>query len=419
MNRPDHQETMDLIAEYYLRDLSAPELERLQGLLEQDADVRSQFVEAGRDEWLLHHVHHMEAGKIINLNTRKSRTRRIRAIAAAAAIVATLGTVFYAQKATISEMIASKPSAPAIAKVSDLFVLDGQAISVVNDGHVRKLNSASKIRNGDRLVIPPGCQLAFQYLEEETEVQLKGGSLVHVTDRNGAKMIHLDKGRLFAEVAKQSPGQPMRVSTRDAEVVVLGTAFEVYADAITRLAVTHGKVRFNSLVSDQSVVVGPGSFADSSDGSIEASPFRISHLLPKEDLSLNQEKDKSVIAVDPQRKYEGFVTFDLGQVTGPILEARLRLRVVGWKSDYGGDGDVRLFRVDPGLKGLGERVEVAHFNGRVGKGKDLELDLETRLLDPGLNAFVLALDRGGNDFWFSSSQGVAPPMLELKVAEVE
>lgn len=415
MNCSDREQLMALVEDYFVRELKPAELERLQRFLHNDAEARQLFADAGRDEWLLHHVHHMEAGKIVYLNRHKNRFRRIRAIAAAAAVIATVGTLFYAQKATISEMISSKPSAPAIAKVSEVFVLDGQAISVVNDGHVRKLNSASKIRSGDRLVIPPGCQLFFQYLGEETEIQLNGGSLVHVTERNGAKAIHLDKGRLFAEVAKQPQGLPMRVTTRDAEVVVLGTAFEVYADAVTRLSVTHGKVRFNSLNSDRSVEVGSGSFADSSDDALEASPYRIAYLRPMEDVSLNQSRDNMVIAVDPRRNYEGFLKFDLGAVKGEILEARLRLRVVEWGTDHGGDGDVRLFRVPPGMSGLGKRVEVAQFSGRVGRGKDLELDISTDLLNAGINAFVVALDKGGNDFWFSSSRGEQSPILELKV----
>lgn len=417
MNTQNSNTSIDLISEYYLRNLSPAELSELQELLASDPNARIEFVEAGRDEWLLHHVHHLEGHKTISFNARKNRQRRIRAIAAAAAVLATVGTLLYSKSATISEMIASKPSAPVVAQVSDWFVVEGEAISVVNDGHVRKLSKVSKIREGDRLVIPPGCQLSFQYLEEDTEICLDGGSLVHVAQKAGAKRIRLEQGRLAADVDKQPKDRPMRVITRDAEVVVLGTSFEVVAESITRLSVSSGAVRFNSKNSERSVLVKSGYFADSSDGPMASLPFKMAHLLPVAVQSLNNSVEPKMIAVDPVRNFEGLLSFDLNRVNGNILEAHLRLRVMARHKDWGGFGDLRLFRVQPGQNGMGQRVEIATFSGRVGKGKDLVLDLDPTLLLPGRNEFLLALDEGGNDFWFSSSNGPVSPVLELKMTE--
>ena len=416
MSHSDRQRMMDLVADYFVRELTPQELEQMQQFLENDAEARQMFADAGRDEWLLHHVHHMETGKIVYLNTYKDRFRGIRAIAAAVAIITTLGAVFYAQKATISEMIASKNAAPVVAEVTECFAPDGAAISVVNDGDVRKLHSAASIRVGDRLVIPPGGQLSFQYLEEETEIRLEGGSRAHVSERNGAKQIRLKAGRLYAEVAKQPSGSPMRVSTHDAEVVVLGTSFEVFAGEITRLSVISGKVRFNSLKSDESVVVSTGSLAETG-RKLAPRAYTLYRCKPQMEVSLNQHGDNRLIAVDPVRNYEGLLTFDLSEVQGRILEAQLQMRVMKKLSDNGGEGDLRLFSVDPGLNGKGDRIQVGHFSGGAGKDKDLILDMDAGQIKQGLNTFLITLDPGGNDFWFSSSRGPVAPILELTVVE--
>lgn len=417
MNEIDTSKPSDLVSEYYLRQLSSAELNTLQDLLRSDPDARLQFVDLGRDEWLLHHIHHLESHKTVIFNPRRTRKIKIQLIAAAAAIVATLGTVLYSKSATISEMMASRPSAAVIARVTDFSVFEGQAISVVNDGHVRKLNADSKIRLGDRLVIPQGCQLSFQYLEEQTEISLDGGTRVYITDDNGAKRIRLEQGRLMAEVDKQAPEKPMRVVTRDAEVVVLGTAFELFAENSTRLSVSSGSVRFSSKNSKNSVVVKSGYFVDSTDGPIASVPFRMVHLLPTETQSPNARVDQRLIVVDPVRNYRGLLCFDLKGIQGRILEAKLRMRVMGCGQDAGGSGDLRLYRVCPGMNGNGRRVEVAVFSGGAGKGKDLVMDLDPSLLGDGKNEFLMALDDGGNDFWFSSAGSSVPPILELKVVD--
>lgn len=418
----DKNKKTDLISEYYLRELNPEELANLQQMLADDPDARQEFVKMGRDEWLLHHLHHMEEQRMIHMPPRRSRRRSIQAIAASAAVLATLGVLFFAQSATITEMIASKPEAPIIGKVTECFVVEGEAISVVNNGHVRKLNSASTIREGDRLVIPPGCQLAFRYSEEQTDVRLGGNSLVHVQDIDGAKRIRLDRGRLLAQVARQQEGKPMRVVTRDAEVVVLGTAFEVFAEEVTRLSVTSGKVRFNSRNSDESRVVAAGYFSDTSEDSGFSVPFRKMRFISLKTDTLNfvnrnNARNEDFMVVDPERNAEGFMVFDLKNIKGTILEASLRLRVTAWQKERGGRGDLRLFRVHPGMGGKGKRVPVAHFSGGAGKGKDLVMDIDTTLLSRNENAFVLTLDEGGDDFWFSADEGEQLPVLEIKVAE--
>lgn len=412
---PAHTKT-DLISEYYLRRLSQAELQELQDLLAEDVGAREEFVRVGRDEWLLHHMHHAEGQQIIHLSSRRSRRRSIQAVAAVTAVCATLGVLFFSKSATISEIMASRPSAPVIANVTDCFAVEGEAISVVNDGNVRKLNADATIRAGDRIIIPPGCQLSFQYLEEQTAIRLGGNSLVHVQDVEGAKRIRLDRGHLSAQVARQQEGRPMRVVTRDAEVVVLGTSFEVVAEERTRLSVISGTVQFNSLDRSESRIVRAGHFADTAVELKPSLPFRKLRVEPSVVQTLNFTRNKFMV-VDPERNAEGFLLFDLGEVKGTLLEAALRLRVTAWQKEYGGRGDLRLYRVDPDQRGAGKRVPIAHFSGGAGKGKDLVMDLDVSLLSAGRNAFVLTMDEGGNDFWFSADESEQIPVLELKVTD--
>ncbi|QBG47456.1 hypothetical protein EGM51_08645 [Verrucomicrobia bacterium S94] len=407
----------DLISEYYLRKLSRTELQELQDLLSVDEEARAEFVRVGRDEWLLHHMHHAEGRQIIHITSRRSRRRNIQAIAAISAVCATLGVLLFSKSATISEMMASRPTAPVIAKITDYFAVEGEAISVVNNGDVRKLNSASAIRTGDRIIIPPGCQLSFRYLEEQTGIRLGGNSLVHVLDVEGAKRIRLDRGHLSAQVARQKEGRPMRVVTRDAEVVVLGTSFEVVAgEEGTRLSVISGKVQFNSLDRPGKRIVRAGHFADTSIEQDASLPFREVRIGPSLVQTLNFTRNKFMV-VDPERNAEGFLIFDIGEVKGTLLEAALRLHVTAWQKEYGGRGDLRLYRVDPDQQGGGKRVPIAHFSGGVGKGKDLVMDLDVSLLTAGRNAFLLMMDVGGNDFWFSAGDTEQAPVLELKISD--
>lgn len=417
MNEKNENDVQELISEYYLRELTPEELNTLQEYLAEDSDARSDFVNTGRDEWLMHHVHHLDEQKITYLRPRLSNRRRIQAIAAGAAILATLGTLLFSKTATFSEMIASKPTAPVIGEVTDLFVLQGDAISVVNDGDVRKLNSASKIRDGDRVVIPPGSHLAFRYSEEETEIRLGGNSLVHLRDVDGAKFVRLDKGRLFATVDPQNKDKPMRVVTGDAEVVVLGTAFEVFSTFSTRLTVQSGKVRFNALNSEDSTEVSAGHYADTIDRKLQAISFKTIRLRPTLDHTIQNKRMKEFIQVDSQKGFEGFMKFDLSELSGTVLEATLKLHVTGYHTDQGGDGHLRLFSVPSDRKGQGERITVGQFNGRAGRGKDIRVDVDISKISAKEQAFVLALDKGGNDFWFSATEGDQAPVLELKVAK--
>jgi hypothetical protein len=218
----------------------------------------------------------------------------------------------------------------------------------------------------------------------------------------------------------------MKLSTRDAEAVVLGTSFELQAGETTRLAVTEGRVQFRSIHGPNKVIVEGGFMAEASrEANWFVERFRTERFKPTYDTTINQPgspehtRNQNYIVVDPKRRLMGLVTFNLGDIDGEIREARLRLRVMQMAQDFGGNGNVRLFRTVPDADwstGVpAPRYQISHYRGRVGAGMDLEFEIPPDQLEGGVLSLLLTLDRKGNDFWFSSSEGAIAPELILKV----
>ncbi len=409
----------DLVADYFLRDLSAEELEQLQDQLRNCPDARKRFAEAGSQEWLLSDLHHADEVRMVHFTPRRARSRRIRAIAAGVALLLTIGTLYTARHTQLAKRVAADRDAVVVARVADCYVLDGTAISVVNDGRVGKLGPRSTIHSGDHIHVPEGCRLSFTYLNESTRIEASGGTMVAVADDGGAKRLFLRKGGLAADVAKQQPGKPMRLATPDAEAEVLGTSFELLVSGSTRLYVSSGCVRFLAKEKGSWVDVAAGFTADTASGARETGSYQSRRFHPVVDGTPEGDVDPRFIAVDPERNYTGMLRFELGELGGRIIEARLRLRVMRMQLDYGGSGDVRLFirNLRAGMGG-GLR-QVAHYCGNVGGDMDLEFEIDPDALGDGACEFQIRLDTGGNDFWFSSSRGSVPPELLLKIETKE
>jgi hypothetical protein len=309
-----------------------------------------------------------------------------------------------------------------VATGTDCFVLPSDAITVVNQGQTRTLKQSEPLLSGDRVMLPPGGRLTIQYLQEDTTVNMSSGALFTLSNRDGAKQIHLEMGRMSADVDKQAPGKPMRITTDDAEAVVLGTSFELLAADITRLAVSSGCVRFNSPDAHQSLDVPSGYLAESTETrEWKRLPFSVETLIPSEDDTIGNpnENDAPFINVDWKREYFGYLTFDLGNRNTSLLEAKLRLRVMRKGSDTGGSGTVRLYSLpaesNPTDAITSARTQIAQYIGNVGAGMDLEFEIDPAKLTDGINTLMITQDDGGNDFWFSSSQGAVAPQLLLKL----
>lgn len=422
----------DLLSDYFLRELDDQELEQLQEALKSDEVLREEFANIARDEWLLHHIH----SDMDQQYVRESKTviikpkRRVFLSPAFVAIAASLSVAFLLfalfvnqEKQLTRNVVASTTTAveqASIAVISSIFTLPGDSVVANNNGHLRNLEAHSELIEGDTITLPKSARLEFSYLGETTTVGLRNKSQFTVSTVNGAKNIYLEYGELTADVAKQSEGKPMRLTTVDAEAVVLGTRFELQAKDYTRLVVLSGQVGFNSLDAQQQLKVNAGFLAKSTQSSDwKTQAFIVQEEEPIYNHTLNKKKVDEFIAIDPERNYIGFLRFDCKELAGPILEARLRLHVERYVNDFGGRGTIRLFRVSP--KSTihdvleSEMVEVDSHHGRLGAGVDLEFDLSSESIQSGINTYVVKLDKGGDDFWFSSNKGNTPPRLTIKL----
>lgn len=418
MSRSAEYKMLDLIDDYFNRDLSIEEMDVLNGALQEDQALQQLFADRARDELVLHKALEPQKQRRLNFSIPHKSQRRIQRIAALITVVLTIGVIYVAQRAPLPT---SGIASVHIADVVDMYALKGHAVTAVNAGYIRKINSASELRTGDLITVPRGGRLSYKYLADETVVIFEAGTTFELVKAEGAKHILLHDGTMLAHVEKQPMGKPMIVRTDDAEIEVLGTVFELAARQLTRLTVRSGQVAMTALSDGERVVVDSG-FSAVSNGRILNIPEAIKwlSLIPVWDTTLNMTEDNNeFIAVDPKRNFKGMLEFDLGAIQGRILEAKLKLRVMKHLQDYGGDGTVRLYVVDPEAPDLkpDSSAQIAHYTGKVGGGMDLEFDLDPAALTSGKNGFLLVLDDGGNDFWFSSSEGAEVPQLNLRIAE--
>ncbi|MGJ8639960.1 MAG: FecR domain-containing protein [Opitutaceae bacterium] len=431
MKPEDISEIESLLADYFVRDLTEEELEQLEAALAEHPELRKQFAEHSRDEWLLHHIHadmvkdYVESPKVVSINSRGNFMAKVFAVAAMIAVTCSLAyLVVKDQRQAEQAVVASTPSAiqspKLVATLIDAFTLPGDHISVSNGQETRILDSTQKLFTGDTISVPEGARMSFQYAGEETVVRVNTASEFTLSEIDGAKQVHLASGILKAEVVKQPEGKPMRLTTNDAEAVVLGTSFELRAKEFTQLAVLTGLVGFNSLESNQTIYVEAGHLAQSNQTTDwQSQAFAIKRSQPIFDHTLNKNHLHEYIAVDHKRGYVGFLRFNCGEFSGDPIEAKLKLRVTRQGTDSGGNGTVRLYKVPPSTHIHNAEdaplIEVASYTGRLGAGMDLEFDIDTESIQGSINTFLIKIDDNGNDFWLSSSKGPVPPQLILKV----
>jgi len=425
---PDPQDAAKLIEDYFLRDLSAEELAQLEQALQTSPELRYRLHELAQEEWLLTHIHSDMVPENVTpirpLQPAVQTTWQFQLARLAAVLlflIAAAGIYHWSTAdSRFNPISLHRPSTQAI--VDKIFTLPGDQITATHKGEEREVSRHSLLHTGDTIKIPKGARLAFTYASDETSVHVQQNSRFTLGTQDGAKQIRLTRGELIADVEPQPEGKPMRVLTADAEAIVLGTSFEIQAGKQTRLAVLTGKVGFHSHDQQNNLEVEAGYFAESDrSGNWQSRPFQMLELQPIADQSINESKRHKYIAVDPHRNFSGFLKFDLDSIEGNIVEARLRLRVERYSNDYGGEGTVRLYSLPANTTAkqapLVTAVEVASYTGKVGAGMNLEFQVNTEALSEGIHAFLIQLDPGGNDFWFSSSKGKHPPQLRLKIED--
>lgn len=147
--------------------------------------------------------------------------------------------------------------------VSLVMYMAGTAPSGRTSPVVSRADGAVTVVAGQRLTAPAtlhtgkDARLDLAY-PDGTTVAIDGGSQVRLVAGTGVT-IAVHAGGLTAQVAPQPAGDPMRVSTPHAVATIVGTRFQLSADADgTRLAVDHGTVRFCRLLDQRTVAVTAG-----------------------------------------------------------------------------------------------------------------------------------------------------------------
>ncbi|MFC7336039.1 FecR domain-containing protein [Haloferula chungangensis] len=424
----DRQESdPEKLLEAYFQDrLSSEDVDVLNDVLENDQELMKGFVVSAYDEIQLYQAHRESRISTLPvmglLGSKRSDPARWFAVAALILLSATL--VFLNQKGTRS-MSQSGPAQ--VAHVSEIYSVEDAAVFATIGGEKRTITSGSELASGEVVVVPPGCRLTIGYRTEETFVAFDGGSSFELLGGDEGKRLRLKQGSLRAEVARQPNETPMRIVTDDSEIVVLGTVFEVSDDESTRLSVVSGKVRMNALEREESVLVKGGYYAEARADSFQAPrPFAERKHESGRAETLNQEHPdrRRFIEVDPVGNKRGFIEFNLDDVdyADRLFDATLRLRVKSsGASERGGSGTVRLYKADQREQGVLARIptrrleQISSYTGQVSAGMNLDFDLKASDLRPGVNRFLITLDKGGNDFWFSANPKDHPPALNLKL----
>lgn len=144
------------------------------------------------------------------------------------------------------------PAAPLLTTVSA-----NNGSLIWSDGRARKVLGSGEAVPAGRLTLEGDSATAVLRFADGTSLTLASDSDVNVTNRSGAKHLHLQRGILSAEVTPQPSGRPMVIQTATARLDVLGTVFTVSAGSgSTALEVQQGTVRLERLADGQAVEVG-------------------------------------------------------------------------------------------------------------------------------------------------------------------
>ncbi len=112
---------------------------------------------------------------------------------------------------------------------------------------VHHLEVGSELQAGWLESFAAGTWVKVEF-NDGTSLAVSGYSVVRISDRENGKWLDIEKGDFSFDVVPQPEGKPLRLITPTAEAEVLGTQFNVQANAnSTRLTVNEGRVRVRRL----------------------------------------------------------------------------------------------------------------------------------------------------------------------------
>lgn len=163
-------------------------------------------------------------------------------------------TVIYQQvvREQPSPKAIDRPGNSPIARISGL---SGPLTWRGDGGEVQtELNAGVELPGGTIEGLTPDSWFELTF-RDDSKVTIAGVSMMTFSD-SGQKKFHLNHGTLSASVVAQPLAHPMLVTTKTAELNIVGTRFEVEAELdSTLLQVREGKVRVRRLSDGQTVDV--------------------------------------------------------------------------------------------------------------------------------------------------------------------
>jgi len=187
------------------------------------------------------------------VRSRGRRFRRTLAASVAASIVFSVGL--------FGVLLATRGSAP-----TALIRSAQGAVSIVRGARVHAAIAGEALAAHDVVTIPEGASLVLSY-EDGTTLTFSGGSQgvfqpSATSEARSDKALHLLRGSLSADVAKQPAGHPLRLLTPQATATVLGTRLVLrVSDGISELSVRSGAVSFSKVDGSGAALVHSGQFA--------------------------------------------------------------------------------------------------------------------------------------------------------------
>lgn len=212
----------------------------------------------------------------------------------------------------------------------------------------QRIQPGDALNAGDRVSVAAHAQLGLR-CRDGTDLRLEGPGQLTVTspggDATAGKRLALAGGRLRADVTPQPEGQPLRITTPEAEATVLGTRFALACgDGRTRLEVERGQVRLERLPERSAVVVNAGEYAVAAAGTpLAVSAIVREHTPPSAAATTTTASARTLLAEDFEDDafaargwYDnpGFVRASAGHGSAHAAEFRFR-RGDAWPTSGG------------------------------------------------------------------------------------
>lgn len=231
-------ESRFLIARYLNDQLRAPELRELERHLQEDEELRREFLRQASMEAELREImrEREEPATTGERPALLSRPRRALwpwiaiPVPIAAALLVVLGTSMRIQRRAEQEMaspVASTVRSRPVA-LGRIVAVNGR-VEVKPEGNFALLARADMYAvDGDTIAVGDGSGSAFRY-SDGSQLQLYKNTRLRIERENGAKHVVVEQGAFDADVTPQDD-VPMIVSTPRITASVLGTKFRLLTD---------------------------------------------------------------------------------------------------------------------------------------------------------------------------------------------